>query len=235
VKCTQYGICSQAAFKNARAFFVYCFRAGRASVFGRGQKFRGEGCPPPGSDTLIFRRGYFNIPWVRTGNYDSFNLGKGLLQRIPKKYGKMCKIWHLLTDNDKVFNHGQWHESKVKQRIWDKFIIFAKVTWNQVIEQIKISSFSAAAMLQGFDKLGVLGTTFVEGIICISSGIRKGNIDRRPWQALFRGGSWWLRGCPWLSGYGELSVVVVWCCYILRGNISRSRAPSPLSVGISWF
>ena len=34
VKCTQYGICSQAAFKNARAFF-FCFRAGRASVFGR--------------------------------------------------------------------------------------------------------------------------------------------------------------------------------------------------------
>jgi len=34
VKCTQYGICSQATFKNARAIF-FCFRAGRASVFGR--------------------------------------------------------------------------------------------------------------------------------------------------------------------------------------------------------
>jgi hypothetical protein len=29
---------------------------------GRGQKFRGEGCPLPGSDTLEVRRGYFNVP-----------------------------------------------------------------------------------------------------------------------------------------------------------------------------
>ena len=34
VKCTQYVICSQAAFKNARAKFFY-FRAGRTAVFGR--------------------------------------------------------------------------------------------------------------------------------------------------------------------------------------------------------
>jgi hypothetical protein len=34
VKCTQYGICSQAAFKNTKAIF-FCFWAGRASVFGR--------------------------------------------------------------------------------------------------------------------------------------------------------------------------------------------------------
>jgi hypothetical protein len=34
MKCTQYGICSQAAFKNARAIF-FCFQMGRAAVFGR--------------------------------------------------------------------------------------------------------------------------------------------------------------------------------------------------------
>ena len=68
VKCTQYGICSQAAFKNARAIFILfsggtdiCFRAGLKKS-GRGQKFRGEGYPPPGSDTLKVRRGYFNVP-----------------------------------------------------------------------------------------------------------------------------------------------------------------------------
>jgi hypothetical protein len=51
MKCTRYGICSQAAFKNARAKF-FCFRAGRAYVFGRvwknsgrGQKFRARAAP----------------------------------------------------------------------------------------------------------------------------------------------------------------------------------------------
>jgi hypothetical protein len=38
-----------------------CFRAGLKKS-GRGQKFRGEGCPPPGSDTRIVRREYFNVP-----------------------------------------------------------------------------------------------------------------------------------------------------------------------------
>ena len=51
----------------------------------------------------------------------------------------MIKLWHLLRGitfrticierNDKVFNHEQWHESKVKQRIWDELIIYAKVVW----------------------------------------------------------------------------------------------------------
>jgi hypothetical protein len=50
VKCTQYGICSQVAFKNARAIFFsggtgICFRAGLKKSE-RGQKFRGEGLPP---------------------------------------------------------------------------------------------------------------------------------------------------------------------------------------------
>jgi hypothetical protein len=67
VKCTQYGICSQAAFKNARANFFVFGRGGHLfpggfEKSGRGQKFRGEGCPPPGSDTRIVHRGYFNVP-----------------------------------------------------------------------------------------------------------------------------------------------------------------------------
>lgn len=36
--------------------------------------------------------------------------------------------------------------------MWDELIIYAKVAWERVLEQIKISSFSATAMLQEFDK-----------------------------------------------------------------------------------
>ena len=65
-------------------------------------------------------------------------------KRIPKKYSKKIKIWHLLRGitlwtisiehNDKVFNHEQWHEFKVKHRIWDELIIYAKVAWEWVIK-----------------------------------------------------------------------------------------------------
>jgi hypothetical protein len=44
VKCTQYGICSQAAFKNTRAIFFFGFRAG-LKKFRAGQKFRGRAAP----------------------------------------------------------------------------------------------------------------------------------------------------------------------------------------------
>jgi hypothetical protein len=35
VKCTQYGICSQAAFKNARAMFFFLFLGRGAAILGR--------------------------------------------------------------------------------------------------------------------------------------------------------------------------------------------------------
>ena len=44
VMCTQYGICSQAAIKNARAIFFQSW-AGRAIVFGQVQKFPGRAAP----------------------------------------------------------------------------------------------------------------------------------------------------------------------------------------------
>jgi hypothetical protein len=100
---------------------------------------------------------------VRSGNYDTFNWKQALFgERIPKKYGKMIKVWHLLRGitlwtiwierNDKVFNQEQWNEFKLKQRIWDELIIYAKAAWTRVLEQIKISSFSAEAMLNSFDR-----------------------------------------------------------------------------------
>jgi hypothetical protein len=53
VKCTQYGICSQAAFKNGRTMF-FSFSGGAGSYFRAGlEKIRAgaeisrEGCPRP--------------------------------------------------------------------------------------------------------------------------------------------------------------------------------------------
>ena len=100
---------------------------------------------------------------VRTGNLDCFNWKQAVFgEKIPRKYGPKVKIWHLLRDitlwtiwierNDNVFNQSAWHLSKVKHRIWDELIMYAKAAWNRVVEQIKISSFSAVAMLRGFDK-----------------------------------------------------------------------------------
>ena len=59
-------------------------------------------------------------------------------------------IW--IERNNKVFNHEKWHNSRVKHRIWDELIIYAKAAWERVIKQIKINNFSTMAMLQGFDQ-----------------------------------------------------------------------------------
>jgi hypothetical protein len=74
----------------------------------------------------------------------------------------MVKIWHLprgitlwiiwIERNIKVFNREQWHEAEVKHKIWDELIIYVKATWKRVLKQIKTSSFSTVAMLQGIDK-----------------------------------------------------------------------------------
>jgi hypothetical protein len=88
----------------------------------------------------------------------------------------MWTIW--IERNDKVFNHEQWHVSKVKHQIWDSLIFYAKVAWKRVVEQIKISSFSALAMLQALIGLGELGMSFVEGTTCILNGTGKDNVAR---------------------------------------------------------
>jgi hypothetical protein len=63
VKCTQYGICSQAAFKNGRAmFFSFSggagsyFRAGLENIWA-GQKFRGRAAPARNMESLLVRGG----------------------------------------------------------------------------------------------------------------------------------------------------------------------------------
>jgi hypothetical protein len=67
VKCTQYGICSQATFKIARAMF-FPFSGGEGSYFWAGLKkirvgaeISQEGCPRPNMESLLVRGGVFNI------------------------------------------------------------------------------------------------------------------------------------------------------------------------------
>jgi len=70
VKCTQYGICSQAAFTNARAmFFSKLGGAGNSLWSGSkksrvGAKISREGCPRPDLTLLIVRRGGLNVAHV---------------------------------------------------------------------------------------------------------------------------------------------------------------------------
>ena len=90
-------------------------------------------------------------------------------ERIPKRYGKMIKIWHLLRGitlwtiwierNDKVFNHEQWHESKVKQKIWDELIIYAKVAWKRVVEQLRLVASRRWLCFKASTKLGEPGVS----------------------------------------------------------------------------
>jgi hypothetical protein len=68
--------------------------------------------------------------WVRIGNYNVYPWKQVFLgEKIPQKIAKNIKIWCQLCGitiwtiwiqfehNDKVFNQGQWHQSKVKHLI----------------------------------------------------------------------------------------------------------------------
>jgi hypothetical protein len=88
VKCTQYRICSQAAFKNARAMIFSKlgrtgsnFRAG-LKISRAGQKFRGRAAPP-GSDT----------PWFVGGDILSAHLMT--IRRIANRRGSAFSPWAL--------------------------------------------------------------------------------------------------------------------------------------------
>jgi hypothetical protein len=59
VRCTQYGFCSQAAFKNARAMFFFLFSGGVGNYFRAslkkshaGAEISREGCPRPDLTSL---------------------------------------------------------------------------------------------------------------------------------------------------------------------------------------
>lgn len=97
------------------------------------------------------------------GNYDSFNWKQALLGgRVPKQFVKKLKILHLLWGitlwmiwierNDRVFNHEQWHESKMKNLIWDNLIMYAKAACITVAKFVEIGAYMAKALLKGFDE-----------------------------------------------------------------------------------
>ena len=78
VKCTQYGICSQAAFNNARAMIFSkfggadsCFQSG-SKKSQAGAKTSQEGCPRPCLTSLEVHGGDFNVPREKLWVYAAF-------------------------------------------------------------------------------------------------------------------------------------------------------------------
>ena len=74
----------------------------------------------------------------------------------------MSKIWHLLRGvtiwtiwierNDKVFNHEQWHETKVKHQIWEETYLLCHGGLEAGFRRYQDCRFSEVAILLGFDK-----------------------------------------------------------------------------------
>lgn len=100
---------------------------------------------------------------VRTSNYNSFNWKQILFrERITNKFVKKIKIWHLLRgislwtmwieQNDRVFNHEQCRESKMKHLIWDDLVMYAKVAWIRMVKFAEINVYLSEALLKGFDE-----------------------------------------------------------------------------------
>jgi hypothetical protein len=85
VKCTQYGNCSQAAFKNTRAIFFSNGRGGQQFLVGL--KIFPGGCPHPDLTPSIVRRGGLNVyrGWVH------------MMQHYPIPWlhyvGSLCIWW----------------------------------------------------------------------------------------------------------------------------------------------
>ena len=111
---------------------------------------------------------------ARTGNYD-FNWKQALFgERIPKKFATEIEIWHLLhgitlwmiwiDQNNRVFNHEQWHESKMKHLIWDNLIMYAKMAWERVVNLLRLASTWPKPSFKDLIKLGEIGTFFLEVI-----------------------------------------------------------------------
>ena len=74
MKCTQYGICGQVAFKNASTL-VFSKSGGRATIFGRVQE-KGRGLPPDKIFPPKSSWGALNVlqhkPW---GEFELYKLG----------------------------------------------------------------------------------------------------------------------------------------------------------------
>ena len=102
---------------------------------------------------------------ILIGNKPS--LGKGFLRSLPKKsrfgaFSKELLFWTKWIEcNDRVFNHEQWHESKVKHIIWDDLDMYAKVARERFIKFVKICVYSTAALLKDLDQ-----TSRARNVLC---------------------------------------------------------------------
>jgi hypothetical protein len=94
-------------------------------------------------------------------------LGKGFLRSLPKnsRFGAFSKellFWTIWIEcNDRVFNHEQWHESKVKHIIWDDIDMQAKVARERFIKFVKICVYSTEALLEDLDQ-----TSKARNVLC---------------------------------------------------------------------
>jgi hypothetical protein len=83
-------------------------------------------------------------------------------ERMPKKFVKKMKIWHLLQGitlwtiwierKDRVFNQEQWHECKVKHLIPNDLRMYANVAWDNVVKYVKVNASLVEALFKGFDE-----------------------------------------------------------------------------------
>ena len=168
---------------------------------------------------------------ILIGNKPS--LGKGFLRSLPKKsrfgaFSKELLFWTKWIEcNDRVFNHEQWHESKVKHIIWDDLDMYAKVARERFIKFVKICVYSMTKR-QG------LGMSFVGGPIYTSFENGKDNVAMYVGPLLV---SWWHGGCPWLGGLVSCPWWGLGVLLLLRGNVVRLRLSTSPRRGhiFLWF
>ena len=143
-------------------------------------------------------------------------------------FWKFATKWcHVDLDHlDKVFNHEQWHESKVKHRIWDQLIIYAKA-WRRLgngwLSKLRSTTSPLRLCSRALIKCGVWGMSFVEVMIWMSLGIGSGNVVRHLFSSVGNLVVWGLSMVRWVWG---LSVVGFFWCYFLHGNILCLRDPA---------
>ena len=163
---------------------------------------------------------------VRMDNYDSVNCKQAMFgERIHKRYGKMIKIWHLLS---RVSFFGSFGLSVVikcltmligmRPRSSTTYGMNSFLTPKRCGKEWSNKSRLVASLLRLCSKvltiLGVLERICVEGPIFISSGIGNGNVDRfsSPLAKV-------------VLGVLGLSLVGSFSCF-LRGVVLRSRGPA---------
>ena len=132
-----------------------------------------------------WRRATFIMPehcGVRIDNYDSFNWKQAIFgERIPKKYGRKIKSWHLLRGTSCFGTFGLNAMSKcpttnngMSIRVSTGFGMSSSFTARQYgkgwSKNLRLAASPLWPCSKGLTKLGALGMSFKGGTICILSG-----------------------------------------------------------------